>query len=216
MEDFDPAFIQPPEHRPNPPTIEVDLNDIPVIDLRAITGSPDPWSTSDTSIGCLASKIGDACKKWGFFQVINHGVPLDKLEKAELAARHFFSLPMEEKTKVRRTKANPLGYYEAKHTENKEVFDFSVRDPTVIPVSLDDLEARPLKNTANNTREACKEYAVELEKLVSRHKDSGGLTILAQDSVGGPEVKRKEDGQWIPVKPMPASFIINIGDIFQV
>ena len=51
---------------------------------------------------------------------------------------------------------------------------------------------------------------------VGRHKDSGGLTILAQDSVGGLEVRRKSDGEWIRVKPNPGAFIINIGDIVQV
>ena len=51
---------------------------------------------------------------------------------------------------------------------------------------------------------------------VGRHKDGGALTILAQDDVGGLEVKRKTDGEWIRVKPTPDAFIINIGDIIQV
>ena len=51
---------------------------------------------------------------------------------------------------------------------------------------------------------------------VGRHKDAGALTVLAQDHVGGLEVKRKKDGQWIRVKPTPDAFIINVGDIFQV
>jgi isopenicillin N synthase-like dioxygenase len=42
------------------------------------------------------------------------------------------------------------------------------------------------------------------------------LTILAEDDVGGLEVKRKTDGEWIRVKPTPDAFIINIGDIIQV
>lgn len=51
---------------------------------------------------------------------------------------------------------------------------------------------------------------------VSRHKDAVALTVLAQDDVGGLEVKRKTDGEWIRVKPIPDSFIVNIGDIIQV
>lgn len=51
---------------------------------------------------------------------------------------------------------------------------------------------------------------------VGRHKDAGALTILAQDDVGGLEVKRKIDGEWIRVKPIPDSYIINVGDIIQV
>lgn len=58
--------------------------------------------------------------------------------------------------------------------------------------------------------------APDLALGVGRHKDAGALTILAQDDVGGLEVKRKTDGEWIFVKPTPNSFIINVGDIIQV
>ena len=51
---------------------------------------------------------------------------------------------------------------------------------------------------------------------VGRHKDAGALTILAQDDVGGLEVKRKTDGEWIRVKPTPDAYIINVGDLIQV
>lgn len=51
---------------------------------------------------------------------------------------------------------------------------------------------------------------------VGRHKDAGSLTILAQDDIGGLEVKRKTDGEWIRVKPTPDAYIINVGDTIQV
>lgn len=51
---------------------------------------------------------------------------------------------------------------------------------------------------------------------VGRHKDSGALTILSQDDVGGLEVKRKTDGEWVQVRPTPGAFIINVGDVIQV
>ncbi|KAF2305835.1 hypothetical protein GH714_008300 [Hevea brasiliensis] len=50
---------------------------------------------------------------------------------------------------------------------------------------------------------------------VGRHKDAGGLTILAQDEVGGLEVKRKSDAEWTWVMPTPNSYIINVGDLIQ-
>ncbi|MCD9560446.1 hypothetical protein HAX54_019128 [Datura stramonium] len=44
---------------------------------------------------------------------------------------------------------------------------------------------------------------------VGRHKDAGGLTILAQDDIGGLEVQEgKTDGEWIRVKPTPDAYII--------
>lgn len=51
---------------------------------------------------------------------------------------------------------------------------------------------------------------------VGHHKDSSALTVLSQDNVGGLQVKRKSTGDWIPVKPTPGAFIINVGDIVQV
>ena len=51
---------------------------------------------------------------------------------------------------------------------------------------------------------------------VGRHKDSGAITVLAQDEVGGLEVKRKTDGDWIRVKPTPNAYIINVADTIQV
>ncbi|MBA0791633.1 hypothetical protein Gohar_016201, partial [Gossypium harknessii] len=51
---------------------------------------------------------------------------------------------------------------------------------------------------------------------VGRHKDAGALTIVAQDDVGGLQVKRKSDGVWVPVKPTPNALVINVGDIIQV
>jgi len=49
-----------------------------------------------------------------------------------------------------------------------------------------------------------------------RHKDSGALTVLAQDDVSGLEVKRKSDGKWVRVKPPPNSYIINVGAVIEV
>lgn len=34
-------------------------------------------------------KIGEAAEKWGFFQVINHGIPLDVLERMKKGVRGF-------------------------------------------------------------------------------------------------------------------------------
>uniref|UniRef100_A0A0A0K2S1 Fe2OG dioxygenase domain-containing protein n=1 Tax=Cucumis sativus TaxID=3659 RepID=A0A0A0K2S1_CUCSA len=56
----------------------------------------------------------------------------------------------------------------------------------------------------------------ELALGVGRHKDPGVLTLLAQDDIGGLEVKRKKDGEWIQVKPVPDSYAVDVGDIIQV
>ncbi|GAB4063054.1 isopenicillin N synthase family dioxygenase [Uliginosibacterium sediminicola] len=54
---------------------------------------------------------------------------------------------------------------------------------------------------------------LEVSNTVS-HTDEGPLTILAQDNVGGLEVKRL-DGTWVAAPPVPGAFTINIGDMMM-
>ncbi len=45
------------------------------------------------------------------------------------------------------------------------------------------------------------------------HTDFGILTIVYQDDApGGLEVQRR-DGSWTGIKPVPGSFVVNLGDI---
>ncbi|KAK8647990.1 hypothetical protein V6N13_128754 [Hibiscus sabdariffa] len=258
MGDIDPAFVQEPDHRPKLRSIQVD--EIPIIDL----------SVSGTEK--LASEIGKACQEWGFFQVINHGVPLESRNRVEKVAKAFFDLPIEEKRKAKRDEFNFTGYHDEEHTKNvrdwKEVFDMLIHDPTILPASPDpdDEEITTYTNkwpeNPPEFRETCLEYCREVEKLafrllelisislglqadrlsdffkhqtgmlrlnyyppcpspelalgVGRHRDGGALTVLAQDDVGGLEIRRQSDGEWIPIKPIPNAYIINIADNLQV
>ena len=50
---------------------------------------------------------------------------------------------------------------------------------------------------------------------LSPHSDAVGLTILLQiNEMEGLQIRK--EGLWIPVKPLPNAFIINIGDIVEV
>ena len=52
--------------------------------------------------------IVKACEDFGFFKVINHGVPMDFIRRLESEAVKFFSLPLPEKQKA--GPPNPFGY----------------------------------------------------------------------------------------------------------
>lgn len=149
MGELDEAFIQAPEHRPK--THLTNSNDfiysdeIPTIDLSSLR-DPDHDKTA------IAAEIAEACKRWGFFQVINHGLPSDLRRRVEEACAEFFNLKTEEKRKVKRDEVNPMGYHDEEHTKNvrdwKEIFDFFLQDSTIVPATPEpeDTELRKLTN----------------------------------------------------------------------
>ncbi|XP_062098364.1 feruloyl CoA ortho-hydroxylase F6H1-3-like [Humulus lupulus] len=60
---------------------------IPIIDMSN-------WEDPKT-----ANSICEAAEKWGFFQIVNHGIPLEVIEGVEKATHRFFELPAEEKNR---------------------------------------------------------------------------------------------------------------------
>ncbi|KAJ8749746.1 hypothetical protein K2173_012297 [Erythroxylum novogranatense] len=75
-----------------PKDIEEDDDVVPIIDLER----PNP------------EKIGEACKDWGLFRLVNHGVPLTLLTQLQDHARDLFSLSFERKQSLFST---PLSYF---------------------------------------------------------------------------------------------------------
>ncbi|TVT97809.1 hypothetical protein EJB05_56920 [Eragrostis curvula] len=250
------AFVQAPEHRPKPTVVEA--SGIPVIDLS-------PLLAGD-GVDALAAEVGAASRDWGFFVVVGHGVPAETVARAAEAQRAFFALPAEGKEAVRRSEAEPLGYYASEHTKNvrdwKEVFDLVPRKPHVALADGQLVFDNKWPQDVPGFRESLEEYDAAMEDLafklleliarslnlrpdrlhgffkdqttfirlnhyppcpspdlalgVGRHKDAGALTILYQDDTGGLDVRRRSDGEWVRVKPVPNSFIINVGDLIQV
>ncbi|GKC07444.1 feruloyl CoA ortho-hydroxylase 1-like protein [Tanacetum coccineum] len=79
-------FIQPLEKRLDMSKV-AHKESIPVIDM---SNYEDPE---------VMDSICDAAEKWGFFQIVNHDVPLSVLEDVKKATYRFFDLPADEKKK---------------------------------------------------------------------------------------------------------------------
>lgn len=55
------------------------------------------------------------------------------------------------------------------------------------------------------------------EKVIglTNHSDATALTILLQvNEVEGLQIRK--DDMWVPVRPMPNAFVVNVGDILEV
>lgn len=102
-------YIKPPSQRPLPEITEKSAK-IPVIDLGE---------------GQEARRtISDACKEWGFFQVVNHGVSLDLIERMRCVWREFFELPIEEKKKLANDPVTYQGYGSRLGVEKGAILDW--------------------------------------------------------------------------------------------
>ncbi|XP_010459259.1 PREDICTED: protein SRG1-like [Camelina sativa] len=66
--------------------------EIPIIDMKRLCAS--------TAVDSEIEKLDFACKEWGFFQLVNHGMDPSFVEKIKSEIQDFFNLPMEEKKKL--------------------------------------------------------------------------------------------------------------------
>ncbi|TKW26370.1 hypothetical protein SEVIR_3G184400v4 [Setaria viridis] len=90
----------------------------PALDQISLVRSPEPGGASssffpgvpavDLSGPGAAMAVVDACERFGFFKVVNHGVPMGVVDRLEAEAVRFFAKPQAEKDAS--GPANPLGY----------------------------------------------------------------------------------------------------------
>ncbi|XP_069145167.1 1-aminocyclopropane-1-carboxylate oxidase homolog [Solanum lycopersicum] len=83
-------FILPPKNRPESSnTCETQFS-FPVIDLEGM--NEDPIKHKE-----IVEKVRNASETWGFFQVVNHGIPKSVLEGMLQGTREFFEQDIEVK-----------------------------------------------------------------------------------------------------------------------
>lgn len=99
------------------------MNAAPIIRLPPAVPPAD-----DDALSRAVREVASACGSGGFFQVVDHGVPEELIDRVWRQTHDFFALPRPEKLKLLRSRHNPRGYYDRELTKNtrdlKEVFDF--------------------------------------------------------------------------------------------
>ena len=82
------------------------VEQVPVIDLGEVF-----HDYSSNAALTVIDQIAEACKTWGFFQVVNHGIASTQIEEVWNQTHALFALPIEEKFELERSKKNPWGFY---------------------------------------------------------------------------------------------------------
>ncbi|KAF7833871.1 Gibberellin 2-beta-dioxygenase 8 [Senna tora] len=172
---------------------------------------------------CVEEMV-EACRQWGLFQVVNHGISLELLERMKLEQMKLFHQPFVNKSQEMVSFFNNInsptyrwGNPFATHLTQlswSEAFHIS-------------LEAISTMDHHTNLRECIEGFSRNVGHLAESiveilahkvfgllpHTDSSFITIVYQDQVGG--LQFMKDGKWFGVKPNPQALTVNIGDLFQ-
>ncbi|MED6121289.1 Jasmonate-induced oxygenase 2 [Stylosanthes scabra] len=170
-------FIKPQSQRPKTESNNCvpqkqgfeDVNDveninninIPVIDLQDLYGE-DKNLKEETM-----KRVSEACREWGFFQVLNHGVNHDLMKSAREVWREFFHQPIEVKEKYANSPITYEGYGSRLGIKKGAILDWSdYFFLHYMPSSLRDQEKWPA--LPNSLRGVIDEYGEEVVKLGGR------------------------------------------------
>ncbi|KAJ4779905.1 2-oxoglutarate (2OG) and Fe(II)-dependent oxygenase superfamily protein [Rhynchospora pubera] len=152
-------YIKPPIDRPSLDSFhnsETDLY-IPVIDISPLINGSD---RTDEAMHA----ISHACKEWGFFQVVNHGVAPDLVQKLRAAWREFFYSPMEAKKAYANDPKTYEGYGSRVGVDKEAILDWGdYFFLYLLPESTKNLNKWP--ELPPNLREITEEYGEKVMKL---------------------------------------------------
>ncbi|CAL5213938.1 unnamed protein product [Lathyrus oleraceus] len=104
-----------------------------------------------------------ACKDWGFFQVVNHGVSSELLEKLQIEIENFFKLPVEEKTKYKIRQGDFQGYGAVIRSEGQKL-DWGDRF-FMITNPIQRRQPHLFPQLPSSLRHTLETYILELKKL---------------------------------------------------
>ncbi|OMO85065.1 Isopenicillin N synthase [Corchorus capsularis] len=161
-------YVKPPRDRPVFKPVSSDqtdetvgFDDIPVVDLQNLF-SNDKALREET-----LKRVSAACKNWGFFQAVNHGVSHELMRKIREIWREFFNQPVEVKQEYANSPVTYEGYGSRLGIEKGAILDWSdYFFLHYMPASLRNPNKWP--SQPSSCRELVAEYGAEVVKLGGR------------------------------------------------
>ncbi|KAJ4975802.1 hypothetical protein NE237_000908 [Protea cynaroides] len=247
-----PRYARPDQ---DPPIIK-DIDSLPVVPVINIHLLISEEPAKDLEL----ERLHSACREWGFFQIVNHGISNSLIEKIKSEVQYFFQLPSEEKKKLWQRPDDHEGFGQLFVVSEEQKLDWcDMFYITTLPINL--RKHYLFEKLPHSLRETLEIYSSELRKLAltildqmakalkmdaeemrelfndgvqsmrlnyyppcpqpdkaigfTPHSDADALTILLQlnDTQG---LQIRKEGKWVPVKPLPNAFVVNIGDIMEI
>ncbi|KAJ1395420.1 Oxoglutarate/iron-dependent dioxygenase [Sesbania bispinosa] len=191
---------------------------IPVIDLADIDKDPSIRQG-------IVDLIKEASETWGFFQVVNHGIPVSFLEEIKNGVKSSPALNWRD----------TFACYLAPDNPKPEDLPIVCRDILLeygnhmmnLGTLLLELLSEALGLNSNHLKDmGCAEGLVALGHYypacpepqltvgTTKHSDNDFLTVLLQDHIGGLQVLYQD--KWIDITPVSGALVVNVGDLLQL
>ncbi|XP_062225109.1 jasmonate-induced oxygenase 1-like isoform X2 [Phragmites australis] len=195
-------YVKPPCDRPvvqeQEPSDDIS---IPVIDLGELLAD-------GAGLGNVTEAVAAACREWGFFQVVNHGVRPELMRAAREAWRSFFRLSVTEKQQYANSPRTYEGYGSRLGVEKGAILDWG--DYYFLHLAPESAKSPAKYWPANpgNCKEVSEEYGREVvrlcELLMQVLSVSMGLDEAHfQQAFGGAECGAALRANYYPRCPQP-------------
>uniref|UniRef100_A0A803QF06 Fe2OG dioxygenase domain-containing protein n=1 Tax=Cannabis sativa TaxID=3483 RepID=A0A803QF06_CANSA len=146
------CFQQSPINSNDP----LSIPSIPIIDLHRLGTT----EFTDSEV----QRLHSACREWGFFQVINHGISTSLLDKFRTEVENFFKLPYEEKKRLWQHPDNHEGFGQLFVVSEEQKLDWSdMFYITTLPLNL--RKTQLFEKLPIELRDTMEAYSMEVKKL---------------------------------------------------
>ncbi|CAM6024607.1 unnamed protein product [Sphagnum balticum] len=171
-------FVEVEDDRASVCAQSSELLDVPVIDLSKL------WTGGETDRQSVVCAMAEACEKWGFLQVANHGVDLKLIARCQAQAHRLFGRPLEAKERAHRAPGEKFGYGAntwVDQTVRHWAESFSLQ---LHPYSnIAEYASKLFDSEQEDFSETLEEYMGEVEKLARQ------LTELLAEGLGLPPTR---------------------------
>ncbi|XWS60148.1 hypothetical protein CRYUN_Cryun07bG0009700 [Craigia yunnanensis] len=214
----------------NRSSLDTEKAHVPTIDMAGLR-------QNDSESSVAIKELGDACRRGGFFQVVNHGICQSILDEALSMAFGFFNLPTQEKVNLKSNDVyKPVRYGTSlkdgvdkvqfwrvflkhyAHPLDAWIDSWPDNPPDYREPWCKSKPPRPkmedgMQVMAVNCYPPCPEPDMALG--LPPHSDYTCLTIVLQSSAGL-EILDTEDGNWKVVPELHGALQVHVGDHFEV